>query len=269
MNTGLGAAGDLDPSWKIISVPSDTPGFTAGSNAVIMAANGDWASSSSWPSKWIGVTADGNTAIPGGTYVYQLSFASASYISTSIEVYFLADDAVESVAVSDGSATIQTITTGSNGWGFSCFSSFTLSAFGPTTTTLTFTVSNSFGPGGLLVQFGEFSYIPGCPTPMPSNSPTGPSIAPTISPSSITTPCECNQYSRLLFNSLTNCTYIDGSFKPSFRPSGVPSVAVSTEQPSGIVADGGTPSFRSSLQPTVVSGELICDGTSFITFNAS
>lgn len=113
MNTGLGAAGDLDPYWKIISVPSDTPGFTAGSNAIIMTSKGGWASSPSWPSKWIGVTADGNTAVPGGNYVYQLSFASASYYSMNkvVQVSFSADDSLTSVEVSDGSATIQTITT--------------------------------------------------------------------------------------------------------------------------------------------------------------
>ena len=192
MNTGLGAEGDLDPYWKIISVPSDTPGFTAGSNAIIRMLTPSWPSSSSWPSKYIGVSADGDFHAPGGNYVYQLSFASASYISKSIEVYFLADDRVTSVTVSDGSTTIQTITEFSgrgsgNTWeNNGCFSGFTLSAFGPITTVLTFTVYNWWNynnPAGLLVQFGEFSYIPGCPIPMPSHSPTGPSIEPTTAPS--------------------------------------------------------------------------------------
>ena len=170
VNTGVGTAGDLDPYWKIVSVPSGTTGFTAGSNAVIMAPNPAWASSPSWPSKYIGVTADGTANVPGGTYAYQLSFASASYLSSSEAVYFLADNLVSSVTVSDGSTTIQTVTSFSGGNGVSCFSSFTLSAFGPTTTVLTFNLLNvdiGPNPAGLLVQFGEFNYISGCPTPVP------------------------------------------------------------------------------------------------------
>ena len=143
-----------------------------------MAANPVWVSSPSWPSKYIGVTADGTAGVPGGIYVYQLSFASASYISLTVAVYFLVDDLVTSV---DGSTTIQTVTSFS-GNGVSCFSSFTLSAFGSFTTVLTFTVNNYWGPSSLLVQFGEISYIPGCPTPVPSSSPSGPSIDPASVP---------------------------------------------------------------------------------------
>lgn len=106
VNTGLGAAGDLDPNWKVVSVPSGTTNFTAGSNAIIMAPNPAWGSSAGWTSKYVGVTADGNTGVPGGTYIYELSFASASYYSTSVAVYFLVDDQVTSVTVSDGSSTI-------------------------------------------------------------------------------------------------------------------------------------------------------------------
>ena len=93
VNTGLGTVGSLDPYWKIISVPSGTTGFTAGSNAVIMSAHpGVWASSS--VSKWIGITADGNAGVPAGTYVYQLSFSSAAgyYSTKSVQVSFLVDD---------------------------------------------------------------------------------------------------------------------------------------------------------------------------------
>ena len=197
VNTGLGAAGNLDPYWKIVSVPSGTTGFTAGSNAVIMTPKPTWPSSPSWPSKYIGVTADGTAYLPGGTYVYQLSFASASYLSSTVEVYFLVDDAVTSVTVSDGNTTIQTITSFSgpgngNTWNNGgCFSSFTLSAFGPTTTILSITVYNWAAwstPSGLLVQFGSFEDVGGnCPTPVPSSSPKGPSIAPTSVPTSVPT----------------------------------------------------------------------------------
>ena len=170
MNTGQGSAGSRDPYWKIISVPSGTTGFIAGTNAIIMTPDGGWASSPAWSSKWIGVTANGNAHVPAGTYVYQLSFASASYYSTSIAVYLMSDDRVSSVEVSDGSATIQTITSFTGITGLKCFSSFILSAFGPTTTILTFTVLNLGSvPNqvGLLVQFGEFNSIPGCPTLVP------------------------------------------------------------------------------------------------------
>eukprot|EP01035_Chromulina_nebulosa_P030665 gene30665-40770_t len=154
VNTGLGTVRSLDPYWKIISVPSGTTGFTAGSNAIIMAAHPGWARSS--VSKWIGVTPDA-TPIPPGTYVYQLSFSSASYYSTkSVQVSFLVDDDLISVEVSDGSAIIQNITTfsGVKGWG--SFSSFTLTAFGPTTTIVSFSVliaTSTANAGGLLVQF--------------------------------------------------------------------------------------------------------------------
>ena len=170
VNTGQGTAGDRDPYWKIIYVPIGTTGFTVGSNAIIMTPEPLWASSSAWPSKYIGVTANGGAIVPVGTYMYQLSFASASYYSTSVAVYFLVDNAVTSVEVSDGSAIIQTITSFTGNSGFKCFSSFILSAFGPTTTVLTFTVLNAdsvASPAGLLVQFGEFNYIPGCPTLAP------------------------------------------------------------------------------------------------------
>lgn len=176
VNTGLGDAGDLDPYWKITSVPSDIPDdFIAGSNAIIMAANPVWGSSPAWSSKYIGVTADGNTGVPGGTYRYELSFASAKYnnTTTSVAVYFLVDDQVTSVEVSDGhgggGGVIQSVTMFSgSGSGHTCFSSFTLTAFGPAVTILTFTVLNiGRRPSGLLVQFGEFTYMPGCPNPVP------------------------------------------------------------------------------------------------------
>ena len=155
-NTGLGAAGSLDPYWKIISVPSGVTSFTAGSNAIIMSANGAWATSTS--AKWIGVSSSGDTFISSGNYVYQLSFASASYYSMNkvVQVSFSADDSLTSVEVSDGSATIQTITSFSGLGGYDSLSSFNLAFFGPTTTTLTFTVNNAnVGPSGLLVQFTQ------------------------------------------------------------------------------------------------------------------
>jgi hypothetical protein len=171
VNTGLGNAGSSDPNWKVTSVPSGLNGFAAGSNAVIMTPNDGWASSASWPSKWIGVTTNGNTAVKAGDYVYQLTFSSASYYSTSVVVYFLVDNAVTSVKVTDGSTTIQITTTFSGGGkSFNCFSSFVLSAFGPSVTTLSFTVKNDGtgdNPSGLLVQFGVFNYIAACPTPVP------------------------------------------------------------------------------------------------------
>ena len=132
------------------------------------------------------MTADGTAGVPGGTYVYQLSFVSVSYLSSTVAVYFLVDDAVTSVAVFDISTTIQTVTSFTNGYNwnwFSCFSSFTLSALRTTTTVLTFTVNNYGSSSGLLV----FGYIPGCPTPVPSSSPTGPSIAPASVPTSVPT----------------------------------------------------------------------------------
>ena len=79
-------------------------------NAVIMAPKPTWPSSPFWPSKYIGVTADGTAGVAGRTYVYQLSFASTSYLSSTVEVYFLVDDAMTSVTVFDISITIQTIT---------------------------------------------------------------------------------------------------------------------------------------------------------------
>lgn len=169
MNTGLGIEGAQDPYWKIISIPSGTTGFTAGSNAIIKIPI------STWPkaySKLIGLDANANTFFPPGTYIYQLSFASASYISSSVAVYFMADDAVTSVTVSDGTVNIKTITTfsGVNGYMGSCFARFILSDFGPTTTILKFSVLNQFtysNPTSLLVQFGEFSVIPGCSDPVP------------------------------------------------------------------------------------------------------
>lgn len=173
MNTGLGLAGSLDPNWKVISVPSETTNFVAGSNAYIMTAHPFWTSSSSWPSKWIGITNTGTNTVPGGTYLFQLSFASASYYSSTsgVDVFFLVDDALTSVAVSDGNSTIQTITTFSGG-GIKCFGSFSLTAFGQTITILTFTVFNGYNaqgnPSGLLVQFGQFEYIATCPTPAPT-----------------------------------------------------------------------------------------------------
>eukprot|EP01035_Chromulina_nebulosa_P003105 gene3105-4241_t len=171
MNTGLGAAGDPDPYWKIISFQRGTFIFTEELNAIIMTPKGGWSSSPSWPSKWIGVTADGGFNVAAGIYEYQLSFASASYLSKTVEVYFMVDDAVTSVTVSDGSSIIQTITTFSGGESWNCFSRFILTAFGPKTTILTFTVNNNaFSPNGLLVQFGEFNYIPSCPTPAPCKS---------------------------------------------------------------------------------------------------
>ena len=153
VNTGLGTVGSLDPFWKIISVPSGTTGFTAGSNAVIMSWNGVWARSS--VSKWIGVTSNEDTFVPAGTYVYQLSFSSASYYSTmSVQVSFVVDDDVNSVEVSDGSVIIQNITTFSGVKGYSSFSSFTLTAFGPTIITLSFSVLNyGTNPCGLMVEF--------------------------------------------------------------------------------------------------------------------
>ena len=153
VNTGMGAAGSRDPYWKIISVPSGTTGFTAGSNAIIMTAHPAWGKSNS--SKWIGVTARGTTNVPAGNYLYQLTFASASYYSTKrVEVSFKADNKLSSVAVSNGSATIQTITTFSGTNSYRSFSSFNLTAFGPTTTTLTFNISNGgTSPSGLMVQF--------------------------------------------------------------------------------------------------------------------
>ena len=137
------------------------------------------ASSSSWPSKWIGPNADGTSfsvSLPG-TYVYQLSFVSTSYYSasSSVKVFFLVDDTLTSVSVSDGSTTIQTITTFSGSNSFTCFSSFTLNVFGPTTTILTFTVYNidiGNNPTSLLVQFGESEYIASCPTPAPTSKST-------------------------------------------------------------------------------------------------
>ena len=179
VNTGVGG-GTFDPYWKVISVPFDfsyyySNLFIAGSNAYIMTANDGWSSPSSWPSKWIGVTSDVDLNIPSGDYIFQLSFASASYYSTSVEVYFLVDDALTSVAVSDGSTTIQTSTSFSSTYsanGYTCFSSFTLSTFGPTITILSFTVSNiGYSASGLLVQFGEFEYIDNCPTPTPTCKP--------------------------------------------------------------------------------------------------
>ena len=173
MNTGLGAVGDLDPYWKVISVPSGTPGFTAGSNAIIMTASSGWSNSPSWPSKWIGVNNNGNTGVKGGNYVYQLSFASGSYVSKIVEVYFLVEDAVTSVTVSDGSSIIQTITTFSGGNSWKCFSRFVLTAFGPKTTVLTFTVNNGCcdglkgGGSGLMVQFGP-PLVP-CKSSLPVN----------------------------------------------------------------------------------------------------
>ena len=166
MNTGLGLAGSLDPNWKVISVPSGTTNFVAGSNAYIMTPElNNWSSSSSWPSKWIGITNDGDYPVLGGTYIFQLSFASASYYSSTsgVDVFFLVDEALTSVAVLDGNSTIQTITAFSGG-GFKCFGSFSLTTFGPIITVLTFTVVN----GGLLVQFGEYEYIATCPTPAPT-----------------------------------------------------------------------------------------------------
>ena len=101
------------------------------------------------------MTADGGVDVPAGIYEYQLSFASGSYVSKTVEVYFMVDDVVTSVTVSDGSSIIQTITTFSSGESWKCFSRFILTAFGPKTTILTFTVNNNaFSPSGLLVQFG-------------------------------------------------------------------------------------------------------------------
>lgn len=168
-NTGSGTAGTRDANWKMISAPSGTAGFTTGSYVYTMTAASGWTSSTS-SAKWIGVPADGNTGVPPGQYVFQLSFASASYYSTSIIVYFMVDDALTSVTVSDGTSTIQTITTFSgNSW--LCLNNFALTAFGQTTTTLTFTVQNgdvNNNPSGLLVQFGQFQYIANCPTPEPT-----------------------------------------------------------------------------------------------------
>lgn len=174
MNTGLGPAGSLDPNWKVVSVPNSTTTFTAGSNAYIMTAHAPlWASSSSWPSKWIGVSIDGASNVPGGDYLFQLSFASASYNASAsrVEVFFLVDNLLTSVAVSDGSSIIQNIAPSTRD-DFKCFKDFTLTSFGPTVTILTFTVRNigniGSNPSGLLVQFGEYEYIANCPTPAPT-----------------------------------------------------------------------------------------------------
>jgi hypothetical protein len=128
--------------------------FKAGENAVILQnPHPAWKPAPSAASNWIGITSNGTDYVPGGDYQYQTTFSMPLNCKT-LDVSFAVDDAVKSVAVSDGTKTLQTITSFSfvNGCG-GLLGTFTLTDL-PATTTLTFTVWNATGPSAFLVQFG-------------------------------------------------------------------------------------------------------------------
>jgi hypothetical protein len=165
----------LDASWIIQSVPAGSP-YTAGSNAYVRIDPlwCGWGVDNSVTSKWIGLTS-GCTSIAQGSYIYQISFPSASFQCSSITMQFVVDDYVTSVQVSNEEFNnVYTTFTGNNDW--YSLSSLTITGFGPTTTTIAFTVYNKgFGVSGLLVRFGAAQTIPGCsvyPTSQSSRQPT-------------------------------------------------------------------------------------------------
>jgi hypothetical protein len=90
-------------------------------------------------------------------------------------IQFVVDDYVTSVQVSNEQFNnVYTTFTGDNDW--YSLSSLTITGFGPTTTTIAFTVYNiGFGVSGLQVRFGAPEKIPGCsvyPTSQPSSQPS-------------------------------------------------------------------------------------------------
>eukprot|EP01036_Dinobryon_divergens_P036255 gene36255-47181_t len=161
----------LDANWIIQSVPAGAS-ITAGSNAYIHVNSWYycWPVTSSGTSKWIGTTGCASS-IAGGSYVYQVSFPSASFQCSSMTIQFAVDDYVTSVQVISGDS-VQTYTTFTGNNNMYSLSSLTITGFGPTTTTIAFTVYNTgYSTSGLLVQFGAPQKISGCslyPTSQPS-----------------------------------------------------------------------------------------------------
>jgi len=138
-----------DASWKVISVPSGTS-FKAGENAIILQnPHPSWKPASSAASAWIGV---GDNA-PVGDYQYQTTFSLPANCK-NLDVSFSVVDSLKSVVVSDGTKTLQKITSFS-GNGVGTLTTFTTTLMDlPAATTLTFTVYNGGAPSGFLVQFG-------------------------------------------------------------------------------------------------------------------
>ena len=183
----------LDLNWKLTSVPAGVS-FTAGSNAYIVSITSTcWAEVNSVNSKWIGLSSSCSTYVAQGSYTYQVSFPSTAFQCSSMSVQFAADDYVTSVKViNENSNIVYTKFDGPNNW-FS-LSNLTITGFGPTSTTIMFTVYNiNNGPSGLLVKFSAPKAIPGCaiptlspsmePNPQPSAIPTSPpTVVPTVSP---------------------------------------------------------------------------------------
>lgn len=131
-----------DASWKIISLPGGTS-FKAGDNAFIQRP------ASSAAAGWIGITPTSSDCVPVGDYVFQTTFSMPTNCKT-LDVSFTVDDSLKSVAVSDGTKTLQTITAFSGAINNGTFTVTDL----PATTTMTFTANNSGGAFSFLVQFG-------------------------------------------------------------------------------------------------------------------
>eukprot|EP01036_Dinobryon_divergens_P031686 gene31686-41131_t len=238
----------LDGNWLLTSVPTGVS-FIAGSNAYILTTS-CWTLGNSVTSKWLSVSTS-CAAVAMGSYAYQVSFSSKALQCSSMVVQFAADDYVTSVQVLHGStSTTFTTFTGTNNW--ASLSSVTLTGFGPTRTTIVFTVYNiGNGQSGLLVLFGAPQPISGCvvyPTSQPSSQPKRqPSRQPTSQPARKPTAQPSKQPSRKpSLQPLMNPTR-----QPTLQPSTQPS-AQPTRQPSRHPTSqpASKPTAQPSKQPT-------------------
>ena len=94
--------------------------FKAGENAVILQnPHPAWKPAPSAASNWIGITSNGTDNVPGGDYQYQTTFSMPLNCKT-LDVSFAVDDAVKSVAVSDGTKTLKQTITSFSGGGNGC-----------------------------------------------------------------------------------------------------------------------------------------------------
>ena len=137
--------------WKIISLPSGATsfnGFKVFEPAFIQNGNNGWKPAASSTAGWIGITPNGVDTVPVGDYQYQITLNPTD--CKNLDVGFSVDDTLKSVVVSDGTKTVQTITSFS-GNGYEGLTTFSLMNL-PAIPTLTFTVYNGGGPSGLLVQ---------------------------------------------------------------------------------------------------------------------
>lgn len=154
-NTGMSASGAVadgtpDPNYRIISSPG---GRTAQQNAVVVHSDrfpiGVWMENSG-KSKWIAPVASLSAGVPGGTYIYRLTFDLTGYDLSSVRISGLvaADDNVGLVL----NGRMQFSSAGT----YHSFTPFHLEdGFVPAVNTLDFVVNNQGNwdsPSGLRVE---------------------------------------------------------------------------------------------------------------------